>query len=88
MAHLICSQLVLQHQPKRFRWSLQPRQSGSAEPSDGSLPCATEFEAAVDFYHEVLQRLPILSTVSKDVERPRKGDFGFLVLVGTLLGDA
>ena len=62
-AHLVCSQLVLQHRPKHFTWSLQQRQSDEAP--DVRLPCA--MEAVVDIDLELLQRLPLLASISEDI---------------------
>ena len=73
-AHLVCSQLVLQHRSKHFTWSLQQRQSDQAPA--GSLPCAMMSEAVVDIDHELLQRLPLLAGISDDTGRQQKGDNG------------
>ena len=82
-AHLICSQLVLQQQPKHFRWSLQPRHSTYAKASDGRLPCASESEAVVDIDHDLLQRLPLLADISRDIELPRTGGNGACMVSAT-----
>ena len=68
-AHLVCSQLVLEHQPNHFAWNLQQRQCDDAEAPDGSLPNTTESEAVVDVDHELLQKLPLLAGISNDVGR-------------------
>lgn len=61
--HLRCSQLVLQHRPKQFRWSLQLRRRDGADAPDVNLPCTSESEAVVDIGHELLQILPLLASI-------------------------
>lgn len=68
--HLICSQLLLQHPPKKFTWRLQPRQPLGAKEPDDNLP--SESEVVVDIDQELPQRLPVLHGISKDSGRPRK----------------
>ena len=70
--HLGCSQLVLKHRSKHFRWRLQQRQPHEDEDTDGSLTCASESEAVVDIDQELVQELPLLATISQDIGQEHK----------------